>query len=103
MANLVLLCGHHHRFVHDRGWVIHHDGEGRLRFERPDRGIVPPVAPMRLPGLSVTEHPGGRGASASDDLRPRGGDQPPDIDLAVALLHEEIERHRAPERALVAA
>lgn len=103
MANLVLLCAHHHRFVHERGWRIHHDGEGRLRFERPDRTVVPPVAPMRLPTLSETERDGEEGSPARDGLQARWDGHPPDLDLAVALLHEEIQRQQAPERAAVAA
>ena len=35
MANLVGLCWHHHRTIHDRGWVIEGDPGGRLDFMSP--------------------------------------------------------------------
>ncbi len=35
LDNLVLLCSHHHRVVHRRGWTITFDGDG-LRVLRPD-------------------------------------------------------------------
>jgi uncharacterized protein DUF222/HNH endonuclease len=34
--NLVLLCGAHHRFVHEGGWRIEGDPAGDLRFVHPD-------------------------------------------------------------------
>lgn len=35
LDNLVLLCGHHHRTVHDRGWSIRFGPDGRPRFGPP--------------------------------------------------------------------
>lgn len=34
--NLVLLCGYHHRLVHERGWRVVRKRNGRLCFVRPD-------------------------------------------------------------------
>jgi hypothetical protein len=34
--NLVLLCGFHHKLVHEDGWSVRGNPEGRLRFVRPD-------------------------------------------------------------------
>lgn len=34
--NLLLLCGYHHRLVHEGGWKIRVSPSGRLRFVRPD-------------------------------------------------------------------
>ena len=34
--NLLCLCWHHHRLVHEGGWRIRKDAEHRLRFIRPD-------------------------------------------------------------------
>lgn len=34
--NLILLCGFHHRLVHEGGWKIRVSPSGRLRFVRPD-------------------------------------------------------------------
>lgn len=47
LDNLVLLCGFHHRLVHDRGYGIRGDGGGAWRFSRPDGTPVPPAgAPL---------------------------------------------------------
>ena len=36
LANLVTLCGHHHRMLHREGWGVHGDPAGDLRWTRPD-------------------------------------------------------------------
>jgi hypothetical protein len=36
LANLVLLCAHHHTLIHE-GWRLSGDPAGTLRFQRPDR------------------------------------------------------------------
>ena len=46
MGNLVLLCRHHHRLVHEGGFDVHVDGAGRLRFTTP-AGAVLPMAPTQ--------------------------------------------------------
>jgi hypothetical protein len=43
LDNLVLLCGHHHRLVHEGGFGVRRDAGGKLRFTRPDGRTVPPV------------------------------------------------------------
>jgi Domain of unknown function (DUF222)/HNH endonuclease len=35
LANMVLLCRRHHRFVHERGWTISLRADGSTRFEAP--------------------------------------------------------------------
>jgi hypothetical protein len=47
LDNLVLLCRHHHRHVHEGGIEIALDGDGRHRFTRPDGKTIPqsPVPP----------------------------------------------------------
>jgi 5-methylcytosine-specific restriction endonuclease McrA len=50
LANLVLLCTHHHRVVHEGGFRVELDAEQRPRFHAPDGSVVeecPPV-PSRL-------------------------------------------------------
>jgi hypothetical protein len=43
LPSLVLLCRHHHRLVHERGFGVRVLDDGALRFSRPDgRGV--PVA-----------------------------------------------------------
>lgn len=34
--NLVMLCGYHHRLVHDAGWTMNAHSDGALEFIRPD-------------------------------------------------------------------
>ena len=36
MANLALLCHHHHKAVHEGGWTLARAPDGRLSFTRPD-------------------------------------------------------------------
>ena len=38
--NLVLLCRHHHRLVHEGGFDIERIGGGNLRFKRPDGRVI---------------------------------------------------------------
>jgi len=34
--NLMLLCGHHHRVIHDAHWHVEGDANAELTFTRPD-------------------------------------------------------------------
>jgi hypothetical protein len=36
MANLVLVCRHHHRLVHEQGYAVTRSAKGALVFSRPD-------------------------------------------------------------------
>jgi hypothetical protein len=45
LENLILLCGYHHRFVHEHGWKIEADIEGRPIFVRPNGEVYPPARP----------------------------------------------------------
>ncbi len=36
LDNLILLCGYHHRFLHEHGWTIEDDGYGKPVFRKPD-------------------------------------------------------------------
>ena len=51
LENLVLLCGYHHRFVHEHGWTIEGDPDGRLIFKKPNGQVYPPVRPRLHPRL----------------------------------------------------
>lgn len=42
LGNLVLLCSHHHRLVHEGGYRIRRDAEERVYFERADGRVIPP-------------------------------------------------------------
>ena len=41
LANLVLLCSHHHRLVHEGGYGIRRDAEGQIYFRRADGRVIP--------------------------------------------------------------
>jgi hypothetical protein len=43
LDNLVLLCGHHHRLVHEGGFGLARKADGSLVFRRPDGRVVPAV------------------------------------------------------------
>jgi hypothetical protein len=45
MGNLVLLCRHHHRLLHEFGFRIERRDDGQLLFFRPDGQLIPAVAP----------------------------------------------------------
>ena len=46
--NLVLLCGHHHRFIHEGGWSIAVGADGGVTFTRPNgRPVATGPPPLR--------------------------------------------------------
>ncbi len=54
LENLILLCGYHHRFVHEHGWRIRTaEHENRFVFLRPDGRVYPPPLPALDPRLSA--------------------------------------------------
>jgi hypothetical protein len=53
LENLILLCGYHHRFVHEHGWKIEVDPDGRAIFIRPDGTVYPPERPTLDPRLAT--------------------------------------------------
>ncbi|HEX6146309.1 MAG TPA: DUF222 domain-containing protein [Acidimicrobiia bacterium] len=51
LDNLILLCGYHHRFLHEQSWSIDHDETGRARFHKPEGQVYPPPRPGLDPRL----------------------------------------------------
>ena len=49
IGNLVLLCGRHHRLLHEGGYALEHQADGRLSFHDPWGGPLPDV-PRPPPG-----------------------------------------------------
>ncbi len=41
LENLALLCAHHHRLLHEGGFRMRRDGEGRWYFQRADGRAIP--------------------------------------------------------------
>jgi hypothetical protein len=48
LANLALLCGYHHRLVHEGGWSLSRHTSGRWQFRRPDGTLLVDIdTPLR--------------------------------------------------------
>jgi hypothetical protein len=81
VGNLVELCRHHHRLVHEGGYSVRRAGSG-FRFRRPDGRLIP-----RLPtSASPHEEPVGRlraACVARNACVPLGGGQHYDLGMAV--------------------
>jgi hypothetical protein len=41
LPNLALLCRHHHRMVHEGGWVLERQKDGRFKASPPARRVMP--------------------------------------------------------------
>ena len=51
LCNLILLCGYHHRFLHEHGWRIEDDADGKPVFKQPDGQVYPPARAKLDPRL----------------------------------------------------
>ena len=92
LGNLVLLCRHHHRLVHEGGFGVKRIANGALRFTRPD-------------GQAIAEHPRLPAARNIGDFHNAAHSQPVDamdwvipagaldLDLAVGGLIQPWERN----------
>jgi len=49
LDNLVLLCRHHHRLVHEGGYSVRRTAAGELEFRRPDGRVIPVSPPVPRP------------------------------------------------------
>lgn len=60
LQNLMLICGHHHRLVHDHGYRVRGRGT-ELTFHRPDGRPVPLIGVPTSGGVEelIAGHPGG--------------------------------------------
>jgi hypothetical protein len=56
LDNLTLLCSHHHRLLHEGGFRIRRDAEGRPYFQRPDGRVIPRFG-YRLADMRDDENP----------------------------------------------
>ncbi|HKB50199.1 MAG TPA: DUF222 domain-containing protein [Solirubrobacterales bacterium] len=88
LDNLVLLCGHHHRLVHEGGFSVVPKRDGSLVFRRPNGEVVPEV-PLPTRGRSTELR--SRNREGGLDIVPGasmslGRGDPFDRELAVAGL-----------------
>ena len=77
LSNLIHLCSHHHRLVHEGGCRIERRARGELCFRRPDGAVIPPV-PRRKRGdaMRLAGHNGRRGlAIAPETCLTKGRDE----------------------------
>lgn len=93
LDNLVLLCSHHHRLVHEGGYAVEDDPEGGLRF-RNRYGVVCPGVSRPPPG-SVDELVA-RNRRQGLEIDPRtnrsGYGDPLDLELAVTAVGSAVGR-----------
>lgn len=93
LTNLVLVCSHHHRFVHDHGWTLQSTTSGRFTFVPPGGDPLPAVSEVPDP---ASADPGDRlrALSFDDPYRLNPDDWPgpgyADIDMVVAVLDQEL-------------
>ena len=56
LDNLILLCGYHHRLLHEHGYTIQTPATGQFTFHRPDGTMINPVSDLTgQPRLHVLE------------------------------------------------
>ncbi len=88
LDNLVLLCFHHHRLVHEGGYTIEGDDAAGLCF-RNRYGVVRGTSPPRPPPGSEPELRAANhqlGIRICPDTMKNGAGGPMDLDLAVAAI-----------------
>jgi hypothetical protein len=97
LSNLIQLCSHHHRLVHEGGYSVERRGGGPVRFHRPD-GQPVPAAPAIPEGEAAGLPRLHKGAGVTiDDTTcvPRVHDLRMDLHWIVDLLAEADPQLRA--------
>lgn len=92
LANLVLLCSHHHCLVHEGGYTVEDDPRGGLRF-RNRHGVLCPSAPPRPPPAragALVELDRRRGLALDSRTNRNGDGDPLDLGLAVDAVHAAV-------------
>ena len=92
LENLVLLCRHHHRLLHEGGFRIERRDDNKMLFFTPNGHWVPDAPPQPLPsfdvGTVVTQS--GKHVSA-ETLLPRWSGERMDVGMAVeGLVHSAV-------------
>ena len=88
LDNLILLCGHHHRLMHEGGFGLTREAGGKLVFRRPDGRVIPPVShPARGSYAKLCARNRKAGVRITPDaVTPLGQGEPCDRGLAVEGL-----------------
>ena len=82
LRNLMLLCGFHHRRLHDGGYVIGRSGDG-FRFETHDGRVIGSSSP----GLTESPQPE---AFDFEAARADWGGEPMDVDHTIFVLAQHV-------------
>jgi len=93
LENLVYLCSHHHRLVHEGGFSVERSGPRSIRFCRPDGRAIPPAGTRtRATGQTLQQQHRERGpAIDAYTCMPRSAGDPLDYGIAVeGLLAEAL-------------
>ena len=88
LDNLVLLCFHHHRLVHEGGYTVEDDGSGRLRFRNRSGVLAANLPPRPPPGWAdalVAENDA-LGLEIGPRTNRNGGYHPFDLGAAVSAV-----------------
>jgi hypothetical protein len=77
LSNLIHVCSHHHRLLHEGGYRIERGGGGALRFRRPDGKAIQAVPPRPNGDRSeLVEQNNGQGLTLTDETCvPEAGDR----------------------------
>jgi hypothetical protein len=88
LRNLILLCSHHHRLVHEGGYRVETPGDHVFRFFDPAGGEVPEVvSPPELAGPTVVERNLAAGLTITEGTsRSLGGGEAYDLGLTIDAL-----------------
>jgi 5-methylcytosine-specific restriction endonuclease McrA len=92
LSNLAMLCRRHHRAVHEEGYQVERQADGRLRFRTPhgwplpDVPIPPPVPDDPVKALRAKNAAAGIDVDA-ETTRPGWLGEPLDVGYAIAVLH----------------
>ncbi len=85
--NLVLLCRHHHRLLHEGGYTMMHDGAGVFEFYSPSGEVVPSVVFSTAPAFNLNDVLVTTGKNVSaETLLPNWCGERMDIGMAVEGL-----------------
>ena len=89
LDNLISLCGHHHRLVHEGGYTVERTITGEHRFLRPNGGRVPAEPPRLFVNGTLADENRVREIPIDHrTARPRWDGLPMDRCYAVELLHQ---------------
>ena len=91
LDNLVLLCWHHHRLVHEGGYTIEDDADGGLRFRNRHGVVCPNHRRGRHPGARTSSSPGTTGGTHDRPANEPKRRRPPlHLGLAVSAISSVV-------------